>query len=133
MPLSRVLESCLYVTDLEAAERFYVQVLGLTLLTKQAGRHLFFRCGEQMVLLFDAEESQKPGEIPVHGAVGAGHLAFAVSNAEQLAWRERLAQHHVAIEREIDWPGGGHSLYFRDPSGNSLEFASPKIWGLREE
>jgi catechol 2,3-dioxygenase-like lactoylglutathione lyase family enzyme len=85
-----------------------------------------------MVLLFLADESQKPGDIPMHGAVGAGHLAFAVANTDQPAWRERLSRQNVAIEREIDWPGGGRSLYFRDPSGNSLEFASPRIWGLPE-
>jgi catechol 2,3-dioxygenase-like lactoylglutathione lyase family enzyme len=25
---------------------------------------------------------------------------------------------------------GGRSIYFRDPSGNSLEFAEPRIWGI---
>jgi catechol 2,3-dioxygenase-like lactoylglutathione lyase family enzyme len=38
----------------------------------------------------------------------------------------------VAIEQEMDWPRGGRSFYFRDPAGNSLELATPKIWGLPE-
>ncbi|TIR45476.1 MAG: glyoxalase/bleomycin resistance/extradiol dioxygenase family protein, partial [Mesorhizobium sp.] len=25
---------------------------------------------------------------------------------------------------------GGRSIYIRDPSGNSIEFAEPRIWGL---
>ncbi|MGN6582964.1 MAG: glyoxalase/bleomycin resistance/extradiol dioxygenase family protein, partial [Rhizobiaceae bacterium] len=25
---------------------------------------------------------------------------------------------------------GGRSIYFRDPAGNSIEFAEPRIWGL---
>jgi hypothetical protein len=36
----------------------------------------------------------------------------------------------VAIEADFEWPKGGRSIYFRDPAGNCLEFAEPKIWGL---
>ena len=38
----------------------------------------------------------------------------------------------IGVEIEVDylWPGGGRSIYFRDPAGNSLEFAEPSIWGL---
>jgi catechol 2,3-dioxygenase-like lactoylglutathione lyase family enzyme len=132
MPLSRVLESCLYVDDLDAAERFYGDVLGLQLLSKQPGRHLFFRCGQQMVLLFKATESEKPGDIPSHGARGPGHLAFAVAESELNTWADRLSQHQTPVETTYDWPRGGRSIYFRDPAGNSLEFAAPSIWGLSE-
>ena len=36
----------------------------------------------------------------------------------------------MTIEQEVDWPRGGRSFYFRDPAGNSLELATPRIWGL---
>jgi hypothetical protein len=36
----------------------------------------------------------------------------------------------VAIEADFEWPKGGRSIYFRDPAGNSVEFAEPRIWGL---
>jgi catechol 2,3-dioxygenase-like lactoylglutathione lyase family enzyme len=39
---------------------------------------------------------------------------------------------HITIEAEVTWPNGGRSLYFRDPAGNSLEIASPSIWGLSD-
>ena len=35
-----------------------------------------------------------------------------------------------AIEADFEWPGGGRSIYFRDPAGNCLEFAEPRIWKL---
>ena len=38
----------------------------------------------------------------------------------------------IAIEADFEWPGGGRSIYFRDPAGNCLEFAEPRIWGLRD-
>ncbi len=136
-PLTRVLESCLCVTELAAAERFYVEVLGLTLYAKQDGRHLFFRCGEQMVLLFDAASASQPAthgglDIPTHGTTGEGHLCFAVREADLDGWLAKLTQHGVGIEKDLAWLGGGRSLYFRDPSGNCLELATPRIWGLAE-
>jgi len=134
MKARRVLETCLYVDDLEAAERFYVDVLGLTLVTRRPGRHVFLRCGQQMVLLFDPLACQSvEGEIPPHGARGPGHVAFAAGNADLPNWRERLSGFGIPIERLITWPGGGQSLYLRDPAGNSLEFASPRIWGWNED
>lgn len=137
-PLAHVLESCLYAADLEAAERFYVGVLGLVLHGKQPGRHVFLRCGQRMVLVFNPAESSKPAthnglDVPVHGTTGAGHLCFAVPEQDLASWQAHLAQHGIPIEKIIDWPGGGRSLYFRDPAGNSLEIATPRIWGIADE
>ena len=47
-------------------------------------------------------------------------------------WRQHLEAAGIAIEQTVDWPRGGRSFYFRDPAGNSLELATPKIWGLAE-
>jgi catechol 2,3-dioxygenase-like lactoylglutathione lyase family enzyme len=133
MQVNQVLESCLYVDDLEAAERFYSQVLGLKAFTKAEGRHVFFRCGPGVFLLFNpARTSQAEGPLPVppHGARGPGHIAFAMSAAEIESWRDKLRQHGVEIEAEITWPSGGQSLYFRDPAGNSVELATAQTWDL---
>ena len=132
--LNAILETCLYVDDLPAAEAFYSAVLGLECFGRQEHRHVFFRCGRQMLLLFNPETSEliePDSEIPPHGSRGPGHLAFAVAPAELDAWRDRLRKAGVAIELEFDWPQGGRSIYFRDPAGNSLEFATPSIWGIQ--
>ena len=129
MPPLDILETCLYVDDLAAAESFYSQVLGLVFHSRQEERHVFFRCGRGMMLLFNPEQSVLPGDIPSHGAHGPGHVAFAADEAELPAWRKHLEAHGVSIEKVVSWPGGGHSLYFRDPAGNSLELATPAIWG----
>lgn len=134
MRLDRILESCLYAVDLDAAERFYAGVLGLERLSGVEGRHVFFRCGENMLLLFNPEQTGAvatavdEGAIPLHGARGPGHLAFAISENDLPAWRARLAQAGVAIESEVQWPTGATSLYVRDPAGNSIELAPPSIW-----
>ena len=133
MRIEHILETCLYVDDLAVAESFYTTVLGLELESHQEGRHVFLRCGRRMLLLFDPNVSAAiEGEVPPHGARGAGHVAFAVPQADLPAWRGQLEAAGVAIETTIDWPGGGRSLYFRDPAGNSLELATPRIWGIDE-
>jgi len=136
MTPSAILESALYVTDLAAAESFYRDALGLAMIAKVDGRHVFFRCGEGVLLLFNAEATKVPPPhgarlpVPPHGAAGQAHLCFAATSAEIESWKRGLEDKGVAVEADFEWPGGGRSIYFRDPSGNSLEFAEPKIWGL---
>lgn len=136
MTPTAILESALYVDDLEVAERFYADVLGLPVIAKVEGRHVFFRCGDGVLLLFDPEKTVEPPApdaklpVPPHGAKGQGHLCFRASETEIDGWKTHLASAGVAIESEFTWPSGGRSIYFRDPAGNSIEFANPKIWNL---
>jgi catechol 2,3-dioxygenase-like lactoylglutathione lyase family enzyme len=132
-PIDRILETILYVDDLDAAERFYGGLLGLALDSRKDGIFVFFRCGNGMLLLFDPKASRRSRAVPAHGTEGAGHVCFAVAEADLDAWQARLGAAGVEIEQEAAWPRGGRSFYFRDPAGNSLEIASPSIWGLPEE
>lgn len=130
-----ILETVIYGRDLSSMEAFYRDVLGFTVHAHVADRHVFFRCGDQMLLIFNPDASRvppKPGALPVppHGAEGDGHVCFRATAAELDRWRARLVDKGVAIEADFAWPGGGRSIYFRDPAGNCLEFAEPKIWGL---
>jgi catechol 2,3-dioxygenase-like lactoylglutathione lyase family enzyme len=132
-PIDRVLETVLYVDDLEAAERFYGDLLGLELDSRKPGIFCFFRVGDGMLLHFEPDASRANTAIPPHGALGAGHTCFAVPEADLDAWRHKLEEQGVIIEAEQSWPRGGRSFYFRDPAGNSLELATPRIWGLAEQ
>jgi catechol 2,3-dioxygenase-like lactoylglutathione lyase family enzyme len=126
-----VLETTLYVDDLDQAEAFYTRVLGLELDSKENGRHLFFRCGQAMLLVFDpAATASSAGPVPGHGATGPGHVALAATASDLNAWVEHVESCGVEIEARIDWPGGGRSIYFRDPAGNSLELTTAAIWGI---
>ncbi|MBL0934796.1 MAG: VOC family protein [Rhizobiaceae bacterium] len=136
MTPTSILESALYVDDLDAAEAFYRDIMGLERIAKVEGRHVFFRCGGGVLLLFDPAQTVKPPApdaklpVPPHGAGGAGHLCFAGTEDEIERWRAHLDAHGVSIEADFRWPSGGRSIYFRDPAGNSLEIANPTIWGL---
>lgn len=133
-PISGVLEAALYVDDLDAASGFYGGVLGLEEVLRHDPRHVFFRAGQTIVLLFVAEETRKPVPpdarlpVPAHGATGPGHLCFNVPGEALDDWADTLTGAGVAIEADFHWPGGARSIYVRDPAGNSVEFAEPKLW-----
>ena len=130
-PLEGVHEASLYTRDLDRAARFWT-LLGLPVVARSEGRHVFFRAGNDMLLVFDARATSQPGgAVPPHGTAGPGHVALAVADSAGLeAWRARLADAGVAIEAEVEWPSGGRSLYFRDPDGNSLEIITRGSWGF---
>ena len=129
--IQALVETGIYVDDLDRAEEFYHGLLGLPVLGKEPGRHVFFRVGASGVLLaFDARTTIIGDRLPAHGAKGPGHFALGIRSDALEDWRRRLTAHEVAIEKEVAWPRGGRSLYFRDPAGNSVELVTPGVWGL---
>ena len=131
--LAGVLEAAVYADDLDAAAEFYGSVLGLEEIARQEGRHVFYRCGGTVVLIFRAVETAKPAApghlpVPAHGSVGAGHICFAADAASLDLWRNRLEQASIEVEADFAWPNGARSIYVRDPAGNSVEFAEPRLW-----
>jgi catechol 2,3-dioxygenase-like lactoylglutathione lyase family enzyme len=126
--IQRVLETCLYVDDVAQAADWYEDVLGLERFADQPPRHVFFALEDQMLLLFDpdeTEEAEPDDKAPPHAARGPQHVAFAVEVLD--SWRQRLAEADVAIVAESDW-GGATSIYFEDPSGNVLELMEKGAW-----
>lgn len=129
-PVEAVIETAIYAADLNAAEQFYTTVLGLSKIGHEAGRHIFFRVGPASVLLvFNADATLTGGHLPPHGAKGPGHFALGVPTDSFDAWRDHLTACSVEIEKEVAWPLGGKSLYFRDPAGNSVELVTRGVWG----
>lgn len=132
-----VLETSLYVSDLERAMAFYEGVLGLRKIDDGCfaggrGAALQAGSGPSVLLLFRAEVTRAGGELPAHGTTGAGHVAFRVDADELPKWRQRLQEHGVAIEKEFAFGNHPASIYFRDPDGNSLELAVSSIWKLAD-
>lgn len=133
-PLLGTLETALYAEDLEAAARFWSGVIGLSEIAHQPGRHAFFRCGAQVLLVFRASATQIPPRadarlpVPPHGTSGPGHFCMAAAENTLDSWRNHLKSHEIEIEADFIWPQGGRSIYFRDPAGNSIEIADPAIW-----
>lgn len=125
--ITGILETVLYVSDIDRAELFYRDVMALRPIGKEPGRHAFFRVGSGVLLLFRAERTRRSASVPPHGADGEIHVCFTVAPEEYEAWKTRIRDRGIAIAQEIEWPAG-RSFYFRDPDGNLLELASADIW-----
>jgi catechol 2,3-dioxygenase-like lactoylglutathione lyase family enzyme len=130
-----VLETSLYVNDVDRAVAFYERVLGLHKIEDGyfgggRGAALQVGSGLSVLLLFRAEITRAGGELPPHGTSGAGHVAFRVEPEELPWWRQHLREQHVPIEKEFSFGDHPPSIYFRDPDGNSLELAVSSIWKL---
>ena len=132
-----LLETAIYARDLDAAEAFYRDVFGLELVSKVPGRLVSFRCGQQMLLLFNPDKSREANPdilIPRHGTEGEGHFCFrARDGAEIDAWCAHFARLGVAVERLHVWQNGARSVYVRDPAGNSVEVGEAGMWGFQPD
>jgi catechol 2,3-dioxygenase-like lactoylglutathione lyase family enzyme len=133
--LDRVIETCLYVGDLDRAAEFYERVLSLSVLTSDARFRAYDVGGASVLLLFQRgatlETVHMPGgTIPPHDGHGPLHMAFAISADALPQWEARLRDHGIAIEGRTEWSRGGHSIYFRDPDGHLLELATPGLWRI---
>ncbi len=127
-----IMETAIYARDLDAAEAFYRDVFGLELVSKVPDRLVFFKCGQQMLLLFNPDKSRENDPeivIPRHGTEGAGHFCFrAKDRAEVEAWRDHFVAMGIAVEHYHVWPNETHSVYVRDPAGNSVEVGEAALW-----
>ena len=138
LPLAGVLETAIYTENLEQAKAFYGGLLGLEEVTAKEGCHVFYRCGTTIVLIFNpavtkSQTLDAPLPVPPHGTSGASHICFSTPGSQIDHWKTLLQKNDIRIESEITWPNGARSVYFRDPAGNSLEFAQPRLWGYEEK
>ncbi len=126
-----IIETAIYVADLDQTESFYRTILGLTVIGKEPGRHVFFQVGASDVLLaFNADATLKGDQRTPHGAKGPGHFALGIDADALDTWRQELQENGILIEDQVEWPRGRRSIYFRDPAGNSVELITPGVWGL---
>lgn len=134
-PLSGILETALYVDDLEVSVAFYKKIFGFETLTQGRRLHALSVSGHepQVLLLFKKGESGRSvettgGVVPGSHGDGELHMAFAISAEAIDPWRRWLGQNGVTIESTVTWSGGGTSLYFRDPDNHVIELATPGTW-----
>ena len=115
-------ELTLQVRDLAGLERFYVDVLGLEVLDRQADR-VWLAAGSHARLGL-----WLPGE-KEFGDQGGAHVHYAFSAApgrlDELTGRLRAA--NVEHRGPQEHPGGDRSLYVEDPEGNVVE-----VWDFFE-
>ncbi|MEY2993278.1 MAG: hypothetical protein RL357_213 [Pseudomonadota bacterium] len=121
------------VTDLDIAERFYVDVLGA-----QPGRRSdtwvdVVWMGHQLSMhLGTPFATANTGCVDTH-MVPMPHFGLVVLQADWEAMRERLESHRVpmVIEPQVRFkgqPGEQSTLFFKDPFGNPIEIKGYRSW-----
>lgn len=133
--LTGVLESSLYVDNLDRSIQFYRTLFDFPTLMADQRFCALSVADRQVLLLFRKGASASAmtipgGTIPPHDGTGTSHLAFSIPASDLAAWEQRLAGHGVAIESRVRWERGGWSVYFRDPDGHLLELVTPGCWAI---
>jgi catechol 2,3-dioxygenase-like lactoylglutathione lyase family enzyme len=114
-------ELVLEVSDLDAARRFYRDLLGFEETLYGEGRE-----GRYWYLVGDsARLGLWTPQVGLAGGRGGAHVHFAfhVADAEIDALLERLRDADPAVEGPIQL-GPGRAIYLTDPDGNVVEFWS---------
>jgi glyoxylase I family protein len=110
------------VKDLAAAERFYVDVLGLEVVKRwpredgsgERSIWLSVGAGEEFLALEACEAHRPP--TPFRDPHGGLHLlALRILPADRGEWERKLTSLGVEIVHRTQW-----TLYLRDPEGNRL-------------
>jgi catechol 2,3-dioxygenase-like lactoylglutathione lyase family enzyme len=130
-----VLETCLYVSDVERSAQFYERLFGFQRMLCNERLCALSVAGRDVLILFLQGATAKPvslpgGILPPHDGSGQSHFAFAIPVGDLAAWEKRLSEAGVAIESRVHWESGGDSLYFRDPDGHLAELATPGVWPI---
>jgi catechol 2,3-dioxygenase-like lactoylglutathione lyase family enzyme len=117
IPVTGVSELVLEVGDLDRAERFYADVLGLPVVERwERDPAVWVMAGERTRI------GLWPPRIGIAHGRGGVHVHFAMHVAEEAydAAVERLRGHGCEVE-EMSFGDHGRSVYVTDPDGNVVE------------
>ncbi len=126
-------EMVLEVADLAAAERFYREVLGLTVVDRWSGDRW---SGDRNAVWLDAGDGvpiglwtpETGGVKAIHRGRGGSHVHFALRIPQGTidAWQARLEATGAPVTR-FDFSDGNRSVYIDDPDGNCVELMDAVI------
>ena len=120
IPIWGVRHIAFRVRDIEAARRWYSDVLGMEVEDEFPGQALFVRFGPYYHHDLAIFQADKDADLPAQNAVGLAHIALLVDSLEGVRqWYHHLQANGVEV-RGSDH-GVTRSIYFTDPDGNPFE------------
>lgn len=123
VPPIGLFEFVLEVADLDQAERFYHEFIGLPIANRWSGdrRATFLSIGNEGFLGLWPRETG--GEHAIHRGRGGAHVHFAlrVPLGTLDSVQARLAALGIPVETGWEFGPGNRALYLDDPDGNVVE------------
>lgn len=106
----------LLVPNLEACERFYVDILGMQVLHRANEDLVYLTCGNDNLSLGRAS-------VPSSGEQAVDHYGFIVDSIDELhAWYAYFkAQGVTLLDRPFAHGDGAYSFHLLDPAGNKVQ------------
>ena len=80
MKFSKIIETCIYASNLEEMKNFYIKFLGLEFVSEEKGRSVFLKAGKSMLLIFNPTNTLNNTTdklFPIHGARTPSIIHFA--------------------------------------------------------
>ena len=132
MKFSKIIETCIYASNLEEMKNFYINYLGLEFVSEEKERSVFLKAGKSMLLIFNPTNTLNNTNklFPIHGAMTPPsiiHFALEIQKEDYEKWKYILLDNKIRIEKEIELRNS-RSLYFSDPTGNLVEFITNNAW-----
>lgn len=133
--ITGILETALYVENLDRATNFYQSLFGFNVLMRDDRLCALSVADTNVLLLFKQHASCTPspvpgGTIPPHDGQGGVHIAFAIRKSSIPEWEDALEKHSIVVESRVFPERGGQSLYFRDPDRHLVELVTPGVWPI---
>ena len=122
--LERMGHLSLRVSDLDASEKFYTEILGMRPVWRSEGEIAFLECGnDDLALIQIPKEEVQAFRQRAQSSQSLHHFGFRVRSkdgVDQLA-KEMKARGVVIDDGPRDHRDGSRSFYFRDPDGNYVQ------------
>lgn len=117
-PTAGLRHVALLAQNFEAVERFYVELLGMTVEWRPDPGNVYLTSGSDNLALHRA-----PADFAPSGSQHLDHIGFIIRTAEQVdVWHEFLRRHEVPIKAPPrTHRDGARSFYCADPDGNIVQ------------
>jgi catechol 2,3-dioxygenase-like lactoylglutathione lyase family enzyme len=117
--------------DLERMERFYIDVLGCTVVRRNEPLGLIhLKAGSGLIDLaaVDGELGRRGGAAPGAEGHNLDHICLRVEPFDEAALRAHLSRQGIEagpLHHTYGAEGVGPAIYLEDPEGNSIEIKGP--------
>jgi glyoxalase/bleomycin resistance protein/dioxygenase superfamily protein len=110
----KIVETCIYSSDLEKMKDFYINILGLEFVSEEKDRYVFLKAGQSMLLIFNPNKtlanvnvdngSNSTTQLPIHGAITPPsiiHFALEIEKQNYDNAKLMLKETNIKIERKL--------------------------------